>query len=59
LISRRLHHNLDMTHATIGFVLMTAAMLLVSLAKTKYWDPWRRRRPGRAARRMPPRPTLV
>jgi uncharacterized membrane protein len=59
LISRRLHHNLGMAHATIGFVLMTAAMLLVSLAKTKYWDPWRRRRPGRAARRMPPTPTLV
>ncbi|HSZ80971.1 MAG TPA: heparan-alpha-glucosaminide N-acetyltransferase domain-containing protein [Polyangia bacterium] len=58
LISRRLHHNLDMLHATIGFVLMTAAMLLVSLGKTKYWDPWRRR-PGRAARRMPPTPNLV
>jgi uncharacterized membrane protein len=57
LISRRLHHNLDMLHATIGFVLMTVAMLLVSLGKTKYWDPWRR--PRRAARGMPSTPTLV
>ena len=59
LASRRLHHNLDMKQATAGFVLMTAAMLLVSLAKTQYWDPWRRRRPGRAARPMPPAATLV
>jgi uncharacterized membrane protein len=58
LISRPLHHHLDMTQATIGFVLMTGAMLFVSLTKTKYWDPWRRR-PGRAARRMPPTPTPV
>ncbi len=56
LVSRRLHHNLDMRQATLGFVLMTGAMLLVSLAKTKYWDPWRRRRP---ARQMPPAPTPV
>jgi uncharacterized membrane protein len=42
VISKRLHHRLDMTQATIGFVLMTAAMLGVSVAKTKYWDEWRR-----------------
>jgi len=59
LISRRLHHDLDMTQATLAFVLMTGAMLLVSLAKTKYWDAWRRRRPGRAATRIPPTPTPV
>jgi len=59
LVSRRFHDALSMTQATIGFVLMTAAMLLVSLAKTKYWDPWRRRRPGRAARPMPPGARLV
>ena len=53
LVSRRLHHALDMTQATIGFVLMTAGMLLVSLGKTRYWDPWRRRRP-RPRRAAPP-----
>jgi uncharacterized membrane protein len=59
LVSRRLHHALSMTQATVGFVLMTAAMLLVSLAKTRYWDPWRRGRPRRAARPMPPAATMV
>jgi uncharacterized membrane protein len=49
LISRRFHHALGMAQATLGFVLMTAAMLLVSLGKTKYWDTWRRQRPRRAA----------
>jgi uncharacterized membrane protein len=58
LVSQRLHHALDMKQATIGFVLMTAAMLLVSLAKTRYWDPWRRGRPRRL-RPMPPAATLV
>jgi uncharacterized membrane protein len=49
LVSRRLHHALDMRQATVGFVLMTGSMFLVSLAKTKYWDAWRRsRRPQRA-----------
>jgi hypothetical protein len=32
-----------MAQATVGFVLMTGAMLLVSLGKTRYWEPWRRR----------------
>jgi uncharacterized membrane protein len=59
LASRRLHHNLTMKQATLGFVLMTFAMLLVSLAKTKYWDPWRkRRRPGRAAPARSTTPSL-
>jgi uncharacterized membrane protein len=44
VVSKRLHHKLDFTQATVGFVLMTGAMLLVSLAKTRYWEPWRRRR---------------
>lgn len=43
LVSRRFHHQLSLPQATLGFVLMTAAMFLVSLAKTKYWDDWRRR----------------
>jgi uncharacterized membrane protein len=43
LISRRFHHQLSLPQATVGFVLMTAAMFLVSVAKTKYWDGWRRR----------------
>jgi hypothetical protein len=60
VVSRRLHHALDMRQATVGFVLMTAAMLLVSLAKTKLLDPWwRDRRKRRTARPMPPAATLV
>ena len=52
LVSRRFHHQLSLAQATLGFVLMTAAMFLVSVAKTKYWDPWRRRAKlrGRAER---------
>jgi len=38
---------------------MTAAMLGVSLAKTKLFDPWRRGRTGRAARPAPPAASLV
>ncbi|HEX4406441.1 MAG TPA: heparan-alpha-glucosaminide N-acetyltransferase domain-containing protein [Polyangia bacterium] len=60
VVSRRLHHTLDMWQATLGFVLMTAAMLLVSLGKTKYWDPWwRKHRPRRAAPGLPATPKLV
>jgi uncharacterized membrane protein len=59
IISRRFHHALDMTQATIGFVLMTAAMLLVSLAKTRYFEPWWRGRRRRTARPMPPAATMV
>jgi hypothetical protein len=58
LISRRFHHALSMTQATIGFVLMTAAMLLVSLTKTRVIDPWWRDR-RRRARPMPPAATMV
>jgi uncharacterized membrane protein len=47
LISKKLHGALDMKQATLGFVAMTAAMLLLSLAKTKYWDGWRKRRLAR------------
>jgi uncharacterized membrane protein len=53
LVSRRFHHALNMGQATIGFVLMTAAMLGISVAKTKYWDAWRKRRPRRAAEGQP------
>jgi uncharacterized membrane protein len=59
LISKKLHHALNMKQATAGFVGMTAAMLLVSLAKTKYWDGWRRRRLARPAPPLPPTPTPV
>jgi uncharacterized membrane protein len=48
LVSRRFHHQLSLAQATVGFVLMTAAMFLVSVTKTKYWDPWRRRAKLRA-----------
>jgi uncharacterized membrane protein len=57
LVSQRFHGALSMTQATIGFVLMTAAMLLVSLAKTKYWK-GRGRRPRRAAVH-PPAATMI
>ncbi|HVU53253.1 MAG TPA: heparan-alpha-glucosaminide N-acetyltransferase domain-containing protein [Polyangia bacterium] len=60
LVSRRFHHALTMTEATLGFVLMTAAMLLVSLAKTRLLDPWwRDRRRRAAARPIPPAATMV
>jgi uncharacterized membrane protein len=61
LVSRRFHGALDMTQATAGFVLMTGAMLLVSLAKTRYWDTWRRQRRQRPrpAAAHPPAPTMV
>ena len=44
MVSGRLHGRLNMTWATVGFVAMTALMLAVSLAKTKYAPSWRRRR---------------
>jgi uncharacterized membrane protein len=49
LLFKRLHHRLDMGEATVALVLMTAAMLVVSLLRTKYWHGWPRRkieRPG-------------
>jgi uncharacterized membrane protein len=42
MVSARIHHRLGMLGATIGFVLMTAAMLGVSVLKTKYWRGLRR-----------------
>jgi uncharacterized membrane protein len=41
LLLGRLHHRLSMTQATIGFVLMTAAMLGVSVLRTRYWKGFR------------------
>jgi uncharacterized membrane protein len=34
--------RLDMVQATIGLVAMIALMLGVSIAKTRWWEPWRR-----------------
>jgi uncharacterized membrane protein len=59
LISRQLHHRLSMGQATVGFALMTGAMLLVSIAKTKYWDGRRKHRPQRATQSLPHTPTTV
>jgi len=46
MVSSRLHHRLGMVGATVGFVLMTAAMLGVSVLKTRYWRGLRRPRAG-------------
>jgi hypothetical protein len=46
LVSARIHHRLSMGWATFGFIAMTAAMLGLSLLRTKYWrgwPPWRTR----------------
>ncbi len=59
VVSKPLHHRLDMRQATIGFVLMSFAMLLVSLAKTRYWEPWRRRQVGRVPQALPRTPDMV
>lgn len=40
LLFRRLHHRLSMAGATLGFVLMTAAMLGLSVLRTRYWKGW-------------------
>jgi len=55
LLSSRLHHRLSMTGATVGFVLMTVAMLGVSVLKTRYW---RGLRPRRSAPALPPTPSV-
>ncbi len=44
LLLKRLHGKLSMRGATVGFVLMTAAMLGLSVLRTKYWHGWRRRK---------------
>jgi hypothetical protein len=41
------HKRLSFRQATVGFVLMTAAMVGLSVLRTKYWRGWPRRR-GRA-----------
>lgn len=46
LLFARLHHRLSMTQATIGLVLMTAAMLGLSVLRTKYWPGLPRRKGG-------------
>ena len=56
LVSARIHHRLSMGWATFGFIAMTAAMLGLSLLRTKYWrgwPPWRTRAPE-AVRATPP-----
>jgi hypothetical protein len=50
----RLHHRLSMGQATVGLLLMTAAMLGLSVLRTKYWRGWRRRRLPAV---VPPSPT--
>ena len=47
LLLRRLHGKLGMAGATVGLVLMTAAMLGLSILRTKYWHGW----PGRKIER--------
>lgn len=37
-----LYGNLDMAQATFALLVMIALMLAVSLAKTSWWEPWRR-----------------
>jgi fucose 4-O-acetylase-like acetyltransferase len=49
LLFGRLHHRLSMTGATVGLVLMTGAMLLLSVLRTRYWRGWSQLR--NAARR--------
>jgi uncharacterized membrane protein len=55
LLAWRLHiaHNLSMGWATVGFVVMCALMLLVSVLKTKYWPLVRRRRQPHPAPALP------
>ncbi len=46
---RRYHGKLSMSQATVGLALMTAAMVGVSVLRTRYWRgwPWQRaRRPA-------------
>jgi hypothetical protein len=46
LMFARLHKKLGIGQATVGFVLMTAAMLALSVLRTKYWHGLPRRRAG-------------
>lgn len=56
LLFGALHHRLSMATATVGFVLMTAAMLGVSVLKTRYWRGLRPRPPARV---LPSTPTAL
>jgi len=47
LLLGRLHGKLSMFWATVGLILMTAAMLGLSILRTKYWHGW----PGRKTER--------
>lgn len=47
LLLGRLHGKLSMGGATVGFILMTAAMLGLSIWRTKYWHGWPRRKTER------------
>jgi uncharacterized membrane protein len=40
LLLGRLHGKLSMFWATVGFILMTAAMLGLSIFRTRYWHGW-------------------
>lgn len=42
LLLGRLHHRLSMWGATVGLVLMTAAMAVVAKLRLKYWHGWRK-----------------
>jgi hypothetical protein len=44
LLLRRLHGRLNITWATVGLVLMTAAMAVVAKLRLKYWHGWPRRK---------------
>lgn len=58
LVSAKLHRKLGMGWATVGFVAMTALMLLVSVLKTKYWRGFRRPRPRPRADAGPATPVV-
>jgi len=42
LLLGRLHNRLSMVGATIGLVLMTAAMAVLGKLRLKYWHGWRK-----------------
>ena len=42
LLLGRLHHRLSMRGATVGLVLMTAAMAVLAQLRLKYWHGWRK-----------------
>ncbi len=44
LLFRRLHHRLSITWATVGLVLMTAAMAGLAKLRLRYWHGWPRRK---------------